>query len=144
MQNVLTALGVKELIHVLSAMAAFSVICLGTLQAIFVAIQEHLLRYNYAGTVIKKLPPLERMETILFQLIWLGFILLSLVLISSLFFFYPVFSPFLLEKTLLASFAWMIYAILLLGRYFVGWRGRKIIYYTLCGFALLVIVYFCQ
>lgn len=132
----------RHLAHIVLAVSTLSIICIATFQAIAIAIQDHLLRHQYAGTIIKKLPPLQTMETILFGIIGIGFILLSMVLMSSLISFSDPFSPPLLEKTLLASIAWVIYAMLLAGRYFFGWRGRRVIYYTLSGFCLLIIVYF--
>jgi ABC-type uncharacterized transport system permease subunit len=129
-----------HLAHIVLAISTLSIICIATLQAIGIAIQDYLLRYQYAGTIIKKLPPLQTMETILFQIIGVGFVLLSIVLTSSLLFFSHPFSPPLLEKTLLASIAWVIYAVLLAGRYLFGWRGRRVVYYTLSGFCVLIIV----
>jgi ABC-type uncharacterized transport system permease subunit len=133
----------KPLIHILSAVLAFSMLCLAAFQALLLSIQERMLRHKHAGGIINQLPPLETMENLLFQIIGLGFILLTLVLATSLFFFYELLaSPQLQQKTLLALIAWIIFAILLGGRYLFGWRGRKVTYYTLSGVVLLVIIYF--
>lgn len=138
-----TAAHPKQLLHILSAAVAFSILCLAAFQGLLLSIQESMLRHQYAGGIINQLPPLETMENLLFQIIWLGFALLTIVLMTSFYFFYELFaSPALQHKTILALIAWIIFAVLLGGRYFFGWRGRKVTYYTLSGVLLLVIIYF--
>ena len=80
----------------------------------------------------------------MFQLITVGFLLLTLTLVSGLFFADEVFGrPLVLNhKTVLSIVAWVIFAVLLLGRWRFGWRGRKAINWTLGGFAVLLLAYF--
>ncbi len=138
-----TAQHPKQLIHILSAVAAFSMLCMAGFQGLLLSIQEYLLRHKYRGNIVKRLPPLETMEHLLFQMVWFGFFLLTLVLISSVYFFHELFSsPPLMQKALLTLAAWIIFAMLLAGRYFFGWRGRRVTYYTLSGVSLLIMIYF--
>lgn len=132
----------SQLIHILSAVAAFSVLSLAFFQALVLTLQEGLLRKNYSGKILNQLPPIETMEKTLFQMITLGFCLLTLVIISSFYFFNHLFAQPILGKTVLVVAAWIIFGTLLLGRYFFGWRGRKIVYQTFSGFILLIIIYF--
>lgn len=133
----------KQLIHLLSAAAAFSVVCMAALQAILLRIQEGLLRRNYAGKILQHMPPLETMEKLLFRLIMLGFLLLTAVLTSSIYLFRDEFTATAnLEKIGVALVVWAIFAVLLAGRYLFGWRGRKVVYYTFSGFLLLLFLYF--
>ncbi|HYN27072.1 MAG TPA: cytochrome c biogenesis protein CcsA, partial [Burkholderiales bacterium] len=48
----------------------------------------------------------------------------------------------LTHHIVLALCAWVVYAILLIGRWRLGWRGRAAIRWTLGGFVLLVLAYF--
>lgn len=137
-----TAADPKQLIHILLAVLTFSVLCIAGLQAILLALQEQQLRSKYKSGIFKKFPPLETMESLLFQMIWLGFILLSLMIGTSLYFFYDRVTLPLVQKIILAFIAWIIFGILLLGRYYYGWRGRKAIYGTLIGVLLILIIYF--
>jgi ABC-type uncharacterized transport system permease subunit len=86
------------------------------------------------------------MEKLLFQTIIIGFLLLSALLISSIYFFHPLLigNVLLWQKTALVIMAWIIFAVLLMGRFFWGWRGRKAIYGTLLGVLLLIVIYFCS
>jgi ABC-type uncharacterized transport system permease subunit len=129
--------------HLILAVLTFAVVCLAALQAILLQIQDRLLHhYQHENPFLKKLPPLQTMERWLFQTILLGFVLLTVMLISSFYFFADIFQAPLLQKTVLTVVAWGIFALLLLGRHCFGWRGHKAVYYTLAGFVLLIVIYF--
>jgi ABC-type uncharacterized transport system permease subunit len=82
------------------------------------------------------------MELFLFRLVAIGFMLLTLVIVTSFLFFNQLWLSPLLQKTLVSLFAWSVFAILLLGRHYLGWRGRQAIRWTLLGVLLVVVVYF--
>jgi len=132
------------LFHIVLAILTFSILCVAGLMAVLLFVQDIVLRKNPAARLISRLPPLRSMETFLFQLITLGFILLSVVLVSSLYFYHELLTQhfILMQKTALVAAAWLVFAILLIGRYRWGWRGRKAIYGTLAGVILLLFAYF--
>jgi ABC-type uncharacterized transport system permease subunit len=74
----------------------------------------------------------------------LGFILLTITLISGSFFSDEIFQvPLIINHKLIFSIcAWLIYAILLLGRILFGWRGKKAIKFSLIAFIFLFLAYF--
>jgi ABC-type uncharacterized transport system permease subunit len=131
-----------HLFHIIIAIFAFSIFCLAALQALLLAWQQKLLRTHKISGLLQMLPPLEATEVLLFQTVAVGFLLLTIMLVSSLFAFTDYFNGALLHKTLLTMLAWCIFAILLAGRYFLGWRGQIAINYTLCGVGFLVLSYF--
>lgn len=137
-----TGSNLKQLIHILLSTLTFSVMCIAALQALLLAVQDYLLRHIRNNDFIQKLPPLEIMERLLFQIILIGFILLSIVLLSSVIFFHPIFAPALRQKSLLAIASWIVFAILLIGRHYLGWRGRTAIHWTLVGAILLMGLYY--
>lgn len=133
---------IRQFIHVLLSLMAFSILCLAVAQAVLVAIQHHWLhRSRRMMFMTNMLPPLESMETFLFQMIGLGFVLLSVLIISSFISFAGSFTFYMLEKTILAILAWTVFAALLLGRFCYGWRGPTAIRWTLSGMALLILSY---
>ena len=81
------------------------------------------------------------METLLFQLIALGFVLLTLALTSGFVYLENLFAQHLVHKTVLSIIAWVVFAVLLWGRYRHGWRGRKALRWTLGGFLILMLAY---
>ena len=84
-----------------------------------------------------------RMETLLFRIISLGFVLLTITLISGMLFSEEIFGkPMqLTHKSIFSIASWFIYGGLLYGRYQYGWRGIKAIRWTLAGFVLLMLAY---
>ena len=72
---------------------------------------------------------------------WLK-ILLTLALVTGAFFIEDLFAQHLVHKVVLAIIAWIVFGILLLGRWRMGWRGRQALRWTLAGYALLGLSYF--
>jgi ABC-type uncharacterized transport system permease subunit len=128
-------------IHIILSTLALIVMVIAGGQALLLAMQDYLLRHYQSPCFLKHLPALEIMELSLFRTISLGFILLSLVFISSLIFFHNAFTPALIQKTLLTLLAWAVFAGLLLGRFYLGWRGHVAIRWTLAGVVLLLLIY---
>jgi ABC-type uncharacterized transport system permease subunit len=46
------------------------------------------------------------------------------------------------HKTVLTLFSWLVFAVLLWGRHFRGWRGVTAVRFTLAGFMLLLLAFF--
>ena len=130
-------------LHFLAAMLAYSLLTLSALHAIFMGFTENALHKHALTRSLASLPPLLVMETLLFRILTLGFILLTLTVGSGVFFSEQLFGKaFTLEhKTLFAFASWGIFATLLLGRHAWGWRGKRALRWTLAGFSLLILAY---
>jgi ABC-type uncharacterized transport system permease subunit len=131
-------------VHFVVAFVAYSLLALAMLQALLVFWQENRLRHRYPGRLLRALPPLQTMEHLMFQLIAAGFSLLTITLISGTMFAEAVFGRPLVftHHVVLAILAWVTFAVLLLGHWRFGWRGRNAVRWTVGGFALLVLAYF--
>jgi ABC-type uncharacterized transport system permease subunit len=127
--------------HVLSSMLAYSLLGVAALQAGVLYLQERRLRGGKAAGILSALPPLQEMERFLFQLIGAGFVLLTLSLFSGLIFVQSFMAQHLAHKAILSALAWVVFALLLWGRWKFGWRGRTAIRWTLVGFFTLVLAY---
>ncbi|MGH1469573.1 MAG: cytochrome C assembly family protein [Cellvibrionaceae bacterium] len=127
--------------HVFIALLATGFLTLATLQALVLAYQDHQLKQKKAGGILRLLPPLQTMESLMFQLLWVGQVLLTVLIISG----FLIIDDISLQKqahTLVFSLlAWLIYAVLLWGRHQLGWRGHIAIRWTLGGFVLLMLAY---
>ncbi len=128
--------------HILTSLLAYSILGLAVLQAILLAIQDRHLRNRTPGGFIRALPPLQTMESLLFQMIATGFVLLTLALVTGALFLEDIFAQHLVHKTTLSIIAWAVFAILLWGRWRFGWRGRTAIRWTIGGFIFLMLAYF--
>lgn len=128
--------------HVIVSIFAYSLLGLAALQSLLLAMQNHYLHNHHPGGLVRLLPPLQMMEKLLFELIVIGFICLSLALISGFIFLENLFAQHLVHKTVLSILAWILFAVLLIGRWQLGWRGRTAIRWTMGGFASLLLAYF--
>lgn len=128
--------------HIVISILAYSLLSIAALQAIVLAVQDRQLRNKHPGGFIRALPPLQTMESLLFQMIAIGFVLLSLALLSGIIFIHNIFEQHLVHKTVLSIVAWIVFAVLLWGRWRFGWRGRTAIGWTLGGFFALMLAYF--
>ncbi|MEM7207388.1 MAG: cytochrome c biogenesis protein CcsA [Pseudomonadota bacterium] len=128
--------------HILTSVMAYSVLALAVTQSIALALQTHYLRTLQTNPLVATLPPIDLMEKVLFQMIGLGFVLLSASLLTGFVFLEDVFAQHLVHKTTLTMFAWATFGILLAGRTLWGWRGRTAMRWTTSGFALLIVGYF--
>ncbi|MCB1759846.1 MAG: cytochrome c biogenesis protein CcsA [Gammaproteobacteria bacterium] len=129
-------------IHVLISLLAYSLLTMASVQAVLLAVQDHHLRNRHPGGFIRALPPLQTMEALLFEMIGAGFVLLTVALLSGLFFLEDMFAQRLVHKTLLSILAWLVFGALLWGRFRSGWRGQKALIWTLTGFVVLMLAYF--
>ena len=128
--------------HILTSILAYSMLSIAVVQAILLSIQERHLHNKQPGGFIRALPPLETMESLLFSMIGLGFTVLTISLASGLFFLENILAQHLVHKTVLSFGAWLLFGILLWGRFQFGWRGRTAIRWTISGFTLLMLAYF--
>jgi ABC-type uncharacterized transport system permease subunit len=129
-------------LHILLSILAYSLISIAAIHAVLLAVQERQLRNRHPGGFIRALPPLQSMETLLFQMIGLGFFLLSLSLITGIIYLENMFEQRVAHHTILSIVAWFVFAVLLWGRWKFGWRSMTAVRWTLGGFFTLVLAYF--
>jgi ABC-type uncharacterized transport system permease subunit len=111
--------------------------------AVVMLAEEKWLHRGVLPPFLRALPPLLEMEALLFRILQAAFVLLTLTLLSGVFFSERLFhKPFQLsDKTVFAIVSWFIFGGLLLGHYLRGWRGRQAVRWTLAGSTALLIAY---
>ena len=134
------SIGVRA--HIALSIAAYTLLTIAAGQALILAVQERMLRGRQPVQAMRLLPPLQTMEELLIQVLAGGFFFLSLSLATGFMFVHDLLSQHLAHKTLFAVLAWLIFAVLLAGRWARGWRGQRLMRLTLSGFALLLLAYF--
>lgn len=129
--------------HVLGAMLAYSLFTIAALHAALMSLLEKRLHHARMPKVLRNLPPLMTMETLLFRVIGAGFLLLTVTVASGMMFSEQVFGHALRfnHKVLFGILSWLVFAVLLFGHHFYGWRGRMAARWTLSGFGFLVLAY---
>jgi len=128
--------------HIMISIVAYSLITLSAFQASLLAYQDHAIRSHHPGGLIRYLPPIHDMETLLFLFLGFGFLCLSVSLLSGFFYLEDIFAQHLVHKTTLSIVAWFILGILLFGRFKFGWRGKTAIRWTLSAFVFLMLAFF--
>lgn len=128
--------------HILLAATASGLLAVGALLLTLMVVEDARLRARRFTGWTRWLPPIESLERAAFAVIRAGFAALSLALVTGFVFVTDLFAQHLLHKTVLAIIAWIIFAVLLVGRARLGWRGRKAARLTLAGFVVLVLSYF--
>jgi len=129
-------------VHVLVSVLAFALLTIAACQSVLLAYQEHRLRHKRPGGLVHILPPLKVQEDLLFLLIALGFFLLTLSLATGVAFVADMLAQHLAHKTVLSVIAWLMFGVLLWGRWRYGWRGRTAVRLSLGGFTVLGLAYF--
>jgi ABC-type uncharacterized transport system permease subunit len=141
-QSSILQLNNKLASHVVLSIIAYSLLTIATLQAVLLAYQNRQLKTKAGLHSLRYLPPLQTMETLLFEFLLVGEILLTLSILSGFIFLENIFAQHLVHKTFFSIAAWFVYAFLLIGKYKLGWRGNTAIRWTLAGFIFLMLAYF--
>ena len=130
-------------LHFGIAMLAYSLFIVATVHALVMHAAEKWLHRGMLPPFLRSLPPLLEMEALLFRILLAAFVLLTLTLVSGVFFSEQLFGkPFQTShKTLFGFVSWFIFGGLLAGHYFRGWRGRTAVRWTLAGFTALLLAY---
>lgn len=129
-------------LHVVIALSAYALLSIAALQAVVVAWQERSLRRKHLSLALRALPPLSAMEELLFQYIIAGFALLTLTVLSGALFIEDWMAQHLVHKTVLTILAWVVFGMLIFGRWRFGWRGRTAVNWTLAGMGVLLLAFF--
>ncbi len=134
--------------HIGIAILAYSTLTIAAFHAVLMALQESRLhtrseRKGFLSAALDQLPALLTMEKLLFRMIGFGFVLLSLTVLSGIVFTEQLFGKVLNwdHKTVFTLLSWILFAALLAGRHFRGWRGKTALSFTLAGFATLLLAY---
>jgi ABC-type uncharacterized transport system permease subunit len=128
--------------HIVLALLAYGLFTIATLQALLLAFQNYQLKHKHATGVVQLLPPLQTMEGLMFELLWAGEGVLTLLIISGLLYTEDLAAQNQTHTLVFSVIAWLVYAILLWGRHRLGWRGKIAVRWTLGGFAALMLAYF--
>jgi len=136
------ALGPELVAHILLSALAAGLLSVAAILVVLLAAQSARLRARRPLGVLAALPPMETLETAVFQAVLGGFVLLSLSLLSGFLFIQDLFAQHLVHKTVLSIIAWCIFGTLLVGRYRFGWRGRQALRFLLAGYVTLALAYF--
>jgi ABC-type uncharacterized transport system permease subunit len=128
--------------HIVLSTFAYALLTIAAAMSIALALLDRRLRSRQPLGKLAILPSVEALESGTFYALGAGFAVLTLALFSGFIFIDDLFAQDLSRKTFLSCLAWLVFAILLFGRWQFGWRGRTAMRWTLSGFGLLGLAYF--
>jgi ABC-type uncharacterized transport system permease subunit len=128
--------------HILIALLSYGLLTVGAIVAVFALIQERRLHSARITPTNSLFAPLETTEKLLIGVAATGFAGLTLSIASGLSFVNDLLEQNLAHKFAFSLIAWVIFGILLAGRFFAGWRGKRAVKLYLWGFATLFLAYF--
>lgn len=129
--------------HIGAAMLAYSLFTIAMLHAVLISQVEKRLHQASLPRVLRNLPPLMTMESLLFRIIGIGFVVLTLTLGSGVLFAEEIFGKAwqFNHKVVFGFLSWLVFAVLLWGHVHYGWRGKVAVRWTLSGFVFLLLAY---
>lgn len=130
-------------LHFVVAILAYALFTVAALHAALMLFLSHRLHEGSLSESDAPLPPLMRVERLLFQLLTAAFVLLTATLLSGVLFSEILFGKAFQfnSKVVFSFFSWAIVGSLLFGHWRYGWRGRVAVRWTLIGFVLLLAAY---
>ncbi len=127
-------------LHISLSMLAFSVLSVASLFAVSLWVCIKKLKNPNSATTIRLVSLIDE-EKKLFNLIFLGWLILTTSLISGVLFIENFMQQHLGHKVVFSLLAWLIFGVLILKRITKGLRGEKLITLTITGMALLATGY---
>ncbi len=128
--------------HIILSILAYSILVIAAIQAVLLYMQNKQLKSHKTSGLIKALPPLQTMDALLFEMIWIGMVLLTASFVIGWPYIIDIQGQHLLHKTALSIMSWLVFAVLLFGRFNFGWRGITASRLTLVGTGFLILAYF--
>lgn len=131
-------------VHIFLAVLGFAALALTFCAGVMYLIQERQLKSKQPGTLYHRLPSLTLLDELNGQALLLGFPLLTQGLITgSIWAKYASGSYWHWSlKSMPLVLAWIMYAVLLGGRYTFGWQGKKAAFAVVTGFLVVLVSYF--
>jgi HemX protein len=130
-------------IHIGMAIVSYALFSLACIVSIMYLIQHYMLKMKRWKPILNRLPALDRLESVTFIMILIGFPLLLIAMILGAIWYKLHFGNILWfdAKPLVSAILLVIYGIYLYVRVSSGWGGQKLAWLSILGFIVVVINY---
>ncbi len=127
-------------VHILLSFGAYCVLLMACVQAVILRLQIRELKHHTIHRFwVAKLPSLQSMEALLFDMILMGFAILSIALGLGLMTTYDIMAQHVAHKLVFSLLSWLVFGVFIVGHYRFGWRGKKASNFAIYGFILLAV-----
>ena len=128
-------------LHIILSILAYGTYTVAAVMALLLGYSNLRLKHHQMTSLVKHVPPIEALETLLFELISLGTVLLALSVVTGFLFLDDIFAQHLIHKTALSIVALVIYSIISFGHWQYGWRGNRIMRWIFGAYITLTLAY---
>ncbi len=131
------------IVHIITIFVGDAALALAGGVGVFYLIQERAIKHKKRGFFYKRLPPLELLDSAGYACLVLGFIMLTVGLITGIIYAGLAWGRFWAwdPKEVWSGITWLVYAALLHERLVVGWRGRRAAIMAIIGLGVLLFTF---
>jgi cytochrome c-type biogenesis protein CcsB len=131
------------IVHIFTIFIGDAALALAGGVGVFYLIQERAIKHKKRGFFYKRLPPLELLDSAGYACLVLGFIMLTVGLITGIVYAGLAWGRFWAwdPKEVWSGITWLVYAALLHERLVVGWRGRRAAIMAIIGLGVLLFTF---
>lgn len=132
-------------IHVVMILVSYVALAFAFAASLVYLLQESLLKRKRLTGLWQRLPSLQVADDLIYRATSFGLAMLTLGLFSGVLWFQrhqPNYAPLQDPKVLFSLVTWLVFAVYLAARLWLGWRGRRTNLVVVCGFLLLVVSFF--
>lgn len=130
-------------VHVTLVIFSYAAFVLTFVCGVMYLIQEHELKAKHFGAAFQRLPALNTCDEIGYRSLTVGFVLLTLGVVTGIFWNnqrdgrYWHNDP----KEVMALVTWLVYLFIMHYRLMAGWRGRRVAWLSIAGFAVVMLTW---
>jgi ABC-type uncharacterized transport system permease subunit len=117
--------------HASMSLVAYGAFALACIAGVMYLVQERQLKTHHLHSIFYRLPPLTHLFSAIVRLLWWGFVLYTLGLISGFF----VGEPLPWTQIVCATGVWILYALILQGRYLRWFAPKRVAALCIIGFS---------
>jgi ABC-type uncharacterized transport system permease subunit len=129
------------LVHLFSAIASDILLMLTAVTSLLYLRQDYFLKHRKR---IISLPSIQSIDTLSLRLLISAFVLMTFGILAGSVLAYQEWGGrwYLDPRQIWSMVNWVVFAFVLLARFWVGWRGRSAVLITLTGVTLVMIGFF--
>ena len=129
--------------HLSLSIIAYSMFSVAFIHTLLIGFIEQSIQRHRLSAFVEEAPPLLELERLMFYITLFGFIVLSLALGTGIIFSFELQNNAFSwnHKTIFSITSWCMFATLLLGRKYFGWRGKTARKLLTTSFSLLLLSY---
>ena len=128
-------------VHIIFSLASYGFLILAGMQAFILKYQINSVKNIHNRSILNSFPPIEEMGGIMYKLIIIGFILLTLSLLSGLPYISSIGDIDIEQKILFSMIAWVTFLYLIIKKSYYGIKDVAASNMTIGGLIFLLLSY---